>query len=157
MAVIDVRALPPRRGRRPDTTRPTRERAVPHQQVSQNAPESMQEELFLRAAALDGVIVGDSLVSVPGARAFHLAEGVETGPPEAFQRGREFAHLHPPIDGSLHMTLPPDVFEEVQSKGWGEPHPISGTMMVFGARDEDELKVVWAILKTSYGYARAKA
>jgi hypothetical protein len=155
MAAIEARALPPRQGPRPDTTRPTRERPVPHQQVSQNAPESIQEELFRRAAALDGVVVGDSLVSVPGARAFHLAEGIETGPPEAFQRGREFAHLHPASDGSLHMTLPPDVFEEVQSRGWGEPHPISGTMMVFGPRHEDELEIVWALLKASYDYARA--
>jgi hypothetical protein len=127
---------------------------VPHKQVSQNAPESVQEELFRRAAALDGVAVGDSLVSVPGARAFHLVEGVGSGPPQAFQRGREFAHLHPAFDGSLHLTLPQDVYDQVQARGWGEPHPLSGTMMVFGPRDEEELEVVWAILKESYAYAR---
>jgi hypothetical protein len=93
-------------------------------------------------------------VSVPGARAFHLVEGVGSGPPQAFQRGREFAHLHPAFDGSLHLTLPQDVYDQVQARGWGEPHPLSGTMMVFGPRDEEELEVVWAILKESYAYAR---
>jgi hypothetical protein len=28
-------------------------------------------------------------------------------------------------------------------------------MMVFGPRHEDELEVVWALLKASYDYARA--
>ena len=27
--------------------------------------------------------------------------------------GKEFAHIHPPSDGSLHMTLPPDMVPQV--------------------------------------------
>jgi phospholipase/carboxylesterase len=122
--------------------------------MSQNAPRHLQEELFARARSLAGVTVGESLVSVPGARAFHLDEVLARGPAKAFQRAREFAHLHPPSDGSLHMTLVPEAYREVLAKGWGEPHPVSGTMMVWGPRNAEELEVVWRLVRLSYEYAR---
>jgi Family of unknown function (DUF5519) len=61
----------------------------------------------------------------------------------------EFAHLHPHSDGSLHLTLPRDLAEEVVAKGWGEPHVVVGwaTLMVYGPRDPAELKVVWSIVR----------
>lgn len=145
--------LPRRAGDPPETTHPTRERAMPHQQMSQNAPVELQHELLARAAALPGVTVADSKVSVPGARAFHLDKTHANGPGDAFQRDAEFAHLHPAHDGSLHMTLPPGVFDQVLEAGWGEPHPISGTMMVYGPRDRGELDTVWDILQASYRWA----
>ena len=145
--------LPQRSGSKPDTTRPSLERPEPHKQISQTAPPHMQEALFMRAQALAGVTVGKSLVSVPGARAFHLDETLARGPRKAFQREREFAHIHPAHDGSLHMTLPPDVYEDVLAKGWGEPHPVSGTMMVWGPRNEEELELVWNLVRVSYAYA----
>ncbi|MDQ4058126.1 MAG: DUF5519 family protein [Actinomycetota bacterium] len=148
-----ISELPSRQGPRPDTTHPTREHPHPHEQKSQNAPSVLQEELFERTSNLPGVTVADSKVSVPGARAFFIADDHPIGPPEAFQRDREFAHIHPRHDGSLHLTLPPDGYREVLEKGWGEPHPISGTMMVFGPRDPDELETVWAIVQTSYRWA----
>ena len=107
-----------------------------------------------RALALPGVSEAESGVSVPGARAFVLDEESARGPAEAFQTGREFAHLHPPDDGSLHMTLPTDVAEAAYAAGWGEPHPVSGTPLIFGPRDESELEVVWGLLQSSYAYAR---
>jgi Family of unknown function (DUF5519) len=90
---------------------------------------------------------------VPGARAFHLDEASARGPWQAFQAGREFAHLHPSEDGSLHMTLPPALYDEVLAKGWGEPHPLSRTMLVWGPRDAAELEVVWGLIKASHAYA----
>jgi hypothetical protein len=148
--------LPTRPGPKPDTTRPSRTRPSPHQQISQNAPLEMQEELLMRARSLVGVHVGRSLVSVPGARAFHLDEALARGPDNAFQRGREFAHLHPAHDGSLHLTLPPEIYQEVLAKGWGEPHPVSGTMMVWGPRDREELDVIWSLVRASYEYATGR-
>jgi phospholipase/carboxylesterase len=145
--------LPKRRGPKPETTRPTREERKPHKQLTQNAPGDLQEELLERVRQLTNVSIGDSLVSVPGARAFHLFEESARGPREAFQAGREFAHLHPAEDGSLHMTLPPGLYAEVLATGWGEPHPLSGTMLVWGPRDTDELEVVWRLVKSSYAYA----
>ena len=153
--VIDPRNpdLPAREGSPPLTTRPSADNPFPHQQLSQTAPVELQERLFRRAASLPGVTVGDSCVSVPGARAFHMDEELAQGPRTAFQRAREFAHLHPPGDGSLHLTLPAPVYAEVKAKGWGEPHPISGTMLLFGPRDEAELETIWQVLIVSYRYA----
>ena len=145
--------LPPRRGSRPETTRPTPERPTPHQQTSQNAPPELQEAVFERARALPGITVGDSCVSVPGARAFRLDPALARGPAEAFQCDQEFAHLHPVHDGSLHLTLPRAVYQAVLEQGWGEPHPISGTMLLFGPRDTDELDVIWRVLLASYQFA----
>ena len=44
---------------------------------------------------MPGVEERPSAISVPGARAMGLSEGVPTGPREAFMIGREFAHIHP--------------------------------------------------------------
>jgi phospholipase/carboxylesterase len=127
---------------------------MPHSQASQNAPPELQERIVSAALELPGVSEARSLVSVPGARAFVLDEELAGGPDEAFQAGREFAHLHPPHDGSLHMTLPESLARLVGERGWGEPHPLSGTPLVFGPRDEAELEVVTALLRASYEFAR---
>ena len=150
-------AVPPRRGDPPALTHPTPADPHPHQQLSQNAPVEVQDALLERARGLPGVRVADSCVSVPGARAFHLDPALARGPQAAFQRGTEFAHLHPPYDGSLHMTLPPEVYDQVLRARWGDPHPISGTMMVFGPRDAEELEVVWRLLVVSHRYALGPA
>ena len=113
--------------------------------------------MVARAIRLPGIRLDASCVSVPGARAFHLDPDLAHGPAGAFQCGTEFAHVHPAGDGSLHMTLPPLVHAEVLAKGWGEPHPISGTMLVFGPRDHYELEVIWQLVITSYRYALGPA
>ena len=87
---------------------------------------------------------------------FHVKPHAAKGPAEAFQRGSEFGHLHPEHDGSLLLTLPPALYNEVLRAGWGEPHPISGTMLVFGPRDEDELEVVWRLVCASHNWATAR-
>src|SRR2546428_11178804 len=110
-----------RAGPRPRTT-PTN----PHTQLDQNAPPDLQERVFETGRSLSGVVVGPSLVSVPGARAFHLP-GCGHAAQGAFMIQREFAHLHPPRDGSLHMTLPPEIVEKVIENGWAEFHPLAGS------------------------------
>jgi hypothetical protein len=76
---------------------------------------------------------------------------------------REFAHLHQPSDGSLHMVMPPRLVRQVLSRGWGEPHPVAEmgfipptTMMVYGPRERDELEVVWSLIRASHAYARGE-
>lgn len=122
----------------------------PHAQQSQTAPVPLQQELLERALALPWVRLAPSAVSVPGARAFVLDDQAPAGPAEAFQAGREFAHLHPPADGSLHMTLPAPLRRLAFDAGWGEPHPMSGTPLIFGPRDRAELEVIWYLLQMSY-------
>jgi phospholipase/carboxylesterase len=143
-----------RTGPRPETT-PTN----PHTQLTQNAPADLQERVFGLAASLPGVVDGPSLVSVPGARAFHLP-GSSSDAREAFMVEREFAHLHPRSDGSLHMALPPDVVDAVIENGWAERHPLAGRhglpaniVMVYGPRNEDELTVVEDLLRASHALA----
>jgi Family of unknown function (DUF5519) len=143
-----------RRGTRPSTT-PTN----PHTQLTQNAPAELQERVFSFASSLPGVVVGPSAVSVPGARAFHLPASSSTAR-ESFMVGREFAHLHPASDGSLHLVLPPDVVDRVIDNGWAERHPLAGRhglpaniVMVYGPRDDDELGVVEDLLRASHALA----
>lgn len=145
----------PRVGPRPRTT-PTN----PHTQLDQIAPRDLQEAVFAHARSHDGVVVGESLVSVPGARAFHLPACAHSVV-GCFMIGREFAHLHPPADGSLHMTLPPDVVDAVIENGWAERHPLAGKhglpdniVMVYGPRDEGELRVVTALVHASHQHAQ---
>jgi len=137
---------------------------MPHQQLSQNATADLQEQLFMRIATLDGVVVGPSHVSVPGARAFHLDPKRARGPLEAFMVGTEFAHLHPAYDGSLHLVLPEPQAREVIAKGWGEFHPLveQGVMpptnvMVYGPRDEAELESVISIVLAAHANASGDA
>jgi phospholipase/carboxylesterase len=143
-----------RAGPRPSTT-PTN----PHTQLTQNAPNDLQERVFAFASSLAGVVVGPSEVSVPGARAFHLP-ACSHAAHEAFMVGREFAHLHPPSDGSLHMVLAPEVVDGVIESGWAERHPLAGRhglpaniVMVYGPRDDDELAVVEDLVRASHTFA----
>ena len=143
-----------RAGARPRTTKTN-----PHTQLDQNAPPALQEKVFARARALANVVVGPSLVSVPGARAFHLPACTQAAP-GGFMIEHEFAHLHPADDGSLHMALPPDIVDRVIDNGWAERHPLAGKyglptniVMVYGPRDDAELDVVAALVTASHAGA----
>lgn len=148
---VSSEPLPARAGPAPRVIGPR-----PHAQRSQNAPERLQEQLAGRVLALPGVREAPSAVSVAGARGFVLDGENGRGPAEAFQAGREFAHLHPPADGSLHMTLPEHVAAAAYASGWGQPRPVSRTPLIFGPRDEEELEVVWRLLHSSYNYAAGR-
>jgi len=147
-----------RSGPRPDATNTN-----PHTQLTQNAPRELQERTFDFARSLSGVLVGPSLVSVPGARAFHLPDQSPKAR-DCFMVDHEFAHLHPPSDGSLHMSLPTAIVDAVIANGWAERHPLAGKhglpgniVMVYGPRDENELAVVNDLIRASYDLASGKA
>ncbi|GAA0296372.1 hypothetical protein GCM10010302_38830 [Streptomyces polychromogenes] len=140
--------LTPREGAAPKVFGP-----APHGQGSQISPIMLQEELWGRMRALPYVYMAPTLVSVPHARSLFLPEGVGTGPAEAFQRGREWAHIHPHHDGSLHLTLPKEAEEDVIAAGWGVHHPVQAVTLVYGPRTYAELETVWKIIQFSYRYA----
>jgi phospholipase/carboxylesterase len=150
--------LPTRRGPRPDVSW-----SIPQQQASDTAPVDVQERLWARIASLPGVSTGASRISVPGARGLVLRGS--DGPDEAFlvPEVREFAHLHPQHDGSLHLALPVAQAAEVVARGWGTPHPWAGSRlaagftMVFGPRDAEELDVVAGIVAASHAFASGPA
>jgi luciferase-like monooxygenase len=136
--------------------RPRATRTNPHTQLDQTAPVPLQEKLFSLARGLPGVVVGPSHVSVPGARAFHLP-GCRHPAEDGFMLEREFAHLHPASDGSLHMSLPPDIVDAVIANGWAEYHPLAGKhglprniVMVYGPRDEVEVEIIGALVRASH-------
>lgn len=132
---------------------------IPHQQLSQNAPVDLQESLWQRMIQLPHVITGPSLVSAHDTRALHLQPAYARGPAGSLMVGTEFAHLHGPGDGSLHMMLPPALVTDIIAKGWGEVHPIARSqpspalVMIFGPRDADELETVWQLVRASYDFA----
>jgi len=149
--------LPARAGDRPRTTP-----SNPHTQLDQQPGDArLAEQLALRIFALPGVCEQPSRISVPGARALVLAEGEPAGPPEAFLIGREFAHLHPSPDHSLHAMLALDIADAAIAAGWAESHPVAlrgliprTAVMLYAPRDEAELDVVELLVRASHGYAR---
>ena len=149
-------SLPWRRGEKPKTNY-----GLPHAQLSQNPPPEIYAKLKNRAYDFPFVERRPSIISVPGAEALWLLEEGGHSCAEAFMRGNEFAHVHPPHDGSMHMMLPEDDVPEVVEKGWAEIHPLvpKGRMpptlvMVYGPRDEGELKVILGLIDASYKFAR---
>lgn len=152
--------LPPRKGPRPRTTATN-----PHMQLDQQPTDLwLIDRLAERTFSLEGVVERPSAISVPGARAACIKDGSATGPPEAFMIGREFAHLHPDPDRSLHMMLPLNVVRLVVESGWGEPHPAAArglipntAVMVYAPRDQVELDVVAELVETSYRFALGDA
>jgi len=150
--------LPIRAGERPRTT-PTN----PHTQLDQQ-PTDLRwvKELAERVFALPGVVEEPSRISVPGARALVLAQGEAVGPPEAFLIDREFAHLHPAPDHSLHAMLPTETVTEAVSAGWAEPHPVAvrglippTAVMLYAPRDAAELETIEALVRASHAFARS--
>ena len=148
--------LPQRSGERPKTNY-----GLPHEQLDQNPPPDVYQSLKDRAFDLPFVERRPSIISVPGAEAMWLQEQGGHGCAEAFMRGNEFAHVHPPYDGSMHMTLPEDLVAEVLEREWGESHPLvpqgeapQTLVMIFGPRDVEELETVLRLIGESYRFAR---
>jgi hypothetical protein len=150
-------SLPLRGGARPRTT-PTN----PHTQLDQQPTDSrLVDELARRAFALPGVVEEPSGISVPGARALVLAPSEPAGPPEAFLIDREFAHIHPDPDHSLHAMLPTETVTEAVYAGWAEPHPVAlrgliprNAVMLYAPRDDEELDVIERLVRASHAFAR---
>jgi Family of unknown function (DUF5519) len=148
---------PTRRGKRPRTT-PTN----PHTQLDQQPVDAaLVEELSRRLFALPGVVERPSGISVPGARALTLAAGESAGPPEAFMIAREFAHLHPSPDHSLHAMLPAEVARAAIDAGWAELHPVARmgllpptAVMLYAPRNETGLAVIEELVEASHRPAR---
>jgi Family of unknown function (DUF5519) len=148
--------LPQRTGPRPRTGP-----IVPHEQLDQNGPLAVQERLWARMESLDGVRTGASGISAPSSRALHLEPALAKGPASAFIVGTEFAHLHGAHDGSLHATLPEQLVGLATDRGWAELHPAAREglrsptlVMLYSARDLQELATVWLLVQASYAFAR---
>jgi hypothetical protein len=150
--------LPRREGPTPRTTT-----SAPHQQLDQTAPPESYAALKARAFDFPAVERRPSIISVPGAEALWLTEEPEERCAHAFLVGNEFAHVHPPYDGSLHMMLPRAEVHQVLEKGWGELHPLAleglippTAVMIFGPRDDTEVDVVLELIGASHRFASGR-
>ncbi len=150
--------IPPREGPRPVTTP-----CAPHTQISQNPDAATARAFRDRAFDFPFVIRQPSMISVPGAEALCLEHGRGCGCREAFMIGREFAHVHPPQDGSLHMMLPEDAVPGIVDLGWAEPHPMATAgaipptaVMVYAPGNAAEIEIVVDLLRISHAFACGK-
>jgi hypothetical protein len=74
--------------------------------------------------------------------------------------GREFAHLHPGADQSLHAILPADLAQGAIDAGWAELHPVARlgmipptTVMLYAPRDPEEMDIIYQLVLASYRFA----
>ncbi|MHB8325300.1 MAG: luciferase domain-containing protein [Candidatus Dormibacteria bacterium] len=159
-AITTVMEVPPRPGLRPRTTHTN-----PHTQLDQQPTDvGVRDRLVASLSRLLSVRWGPSAISVPGAEALWLEETAARGPADAFLIGREFVHLHPAPDFSLHAMVPPALVDILVARGWGEPHPVARmglipptAVMVYAPRDDGERAVVEAVVRASHRYATGTA
>ena len=148
---------PPRRPGPPPRTTKTN----PQQQLDQFPDLASHQAMHDIVAAWPNVIKRPSLRASHGTLGMFLSDEEAQGPAEAFLHGTEFAHLHAPPDGALHMVLPPEIHRRVIETGWGIPHPMAGlptvspqTVMIFAPRDAAERAVVTRLIHVAELYAR---
>lgn len=145
---------------RRDGERPMTHKGMPHAQIGVRSVPDVDAELFRRAYALPDVENRPTVISVPGARALWLREGIPLAHPEVIVAGREFAHIHP--DGSLHATLPAERAREAVQAGWAEPHPLAeamgweGMVMLYTPRSMQELDVIFSLVVDAYNYVTGR-
>ena len=145
--------LPQRPGPRPGITN-----GIPHAQIGAVPDERLNAQLLRRIFALPGMVEQPTAIStIPGTRAFWLAENAPLAHPEALVVGRELGHVHP--DGSLHLTLPPALAREAIAAGWADTHPlterwgINSYVLLFTPRDEAEVGVIAGLVGDAHAYA----
>jgi len=140
--------------------RPLTHQGMPHSQVGVQPVPEINKELFRRVYSLPDVENRPTVISVPGARALWLREGIPLTHPGAIVAGREFAHIHP--DGSLHVVLPAERAREAVSTGWAEPHPLAahfgndGMVMLYTPLSRAELDVVFQLILDSYNFVTGR-
>lgn len=150
-----LHALPARSGQLPRMTP-----ANPQEQLDQHPPQwSLIERLAAHAFALPGVIEQPTQVAPDGSRALTLAPHLPIEP-RAVMVGREFAHIHNPPTGSMHLMLPQPWRDLALERRWALRHPFAvrgwgpeATVFVFAPRDDQELQWAQALLSVSHAWA----
>jgi len=131
--------------------------------MDQLPPPETMGELVERSLEVPHVRSRQSRMASPRSYALYLADEFALGPPESFIDDHEFCHLHPLPEGSIHLTLPRILREEVVSLGWGERHPIAESgilpalVTVYAPRDRQELETVLGLVVQSCEFALGKS
>jgi Luciferase len=121
---------------------------------------SLVEELHAFAFSLERVIEAPTQIAPPGSRALTLGQDDAGKNRDAFLIGNEFAHIHNPPIGSMHLTLPNPLRELAMAKRWVLPHPLAGkhgltpdNVFAFAPRDAGEVEVAKVLLSASHAHA----
>lgn len=148
--------LPDRQTPIPQTTK-----SVPHIQIGVDPVPEISDGLLQHVSDIPGVEIKPTVLSLPGALGFWIAEDVPLARPDVIIRGREFAHVHP--DGSLHASLPPALANQAVKSGWAVHHPWAdqrpgweGFVMIFTPVSQNELKVVLELVNKSYEFVTGR-
>ncbi|MBO6507859.1 MAG: phospholipase [Roseibium sp.] len=155
-ALAAERGLPERDGPPPRTTA-----GVPHIQIGAQVVPALSQNLLDRVAAIPGVKLRATVISLPGAKGFWLSEELDLARPQAIVGGREFAHLHP--DGSLHASLPPKRARDAVKAGWATMHPWAdsrpgweGFVLLYTPRTMAETDVTFGLIVDGYNYVTGR-
>ncbi len=132
---------------KPQTSDAPQNTNIAHQQLTQNAPFALQEQLREYMSNLKGMTTGETKISVKGARAVFTPDS--SAPVAA---AWERIHLHPSSDGSLHIALPNIERSTYIEALWRwEAHPRSPTTaMIYWPRSNDDLKAIKQIIYAVY-------
>ena len=135
----------------------------PHKQLSQNGADHIHRKLMVWTYTISFVEIKPSIISKSRAHGLFLSEMVKLINPHALIE-REFCHIHPYPDGSLHLFLPMTDAKEIVLKGWGEFHPLaflkeipSNFIMLYSPRSHYELSLIKRIILRSYSFAATAA
>ncbi|KAF4445155.1 hypothetical protein FACUT_124 [Fusarium acutatum] len=123
---------------------------APSRQLTDMAKQSLIEgyQSFLSSLASSSsskLKIATSLAERRGPALF--VDSDEPSHPIAKRTGGEIGHMHG-SDGSMHINLSPKDAKLVLERGWGQRHPLSGTVlylgnvMVYAPRNDEELEVV---------------
>lgn len=136
-----------REGEQPETSDAPMGTNIAHQQLTQQSPTGIQEQLWQFLDWLEWMSVWDTKISVPWARAVFTSDTEA-----AVMAGDERVHLHPSYDGSLHIAIPDAMMAaNIIALGRWEAHPRNpATLMLYGPRDESELRIIEQIIATVY-------
>lgn len=156
-SMADTFQLPTRITPRPATTD-----SVPHVQINVETMPELRDELLDRVSGIPHVEIRNTVISLPGAKGFWLADELPLAHPEVIVSGREFAHIHP--DGSLHASLHPETARAAVEAGWAVPHPWAsqrtgwdGFVMIYSPLSNDDLDVVFRLVRESYSFVTGRA
>ena len=120
---------------------------VPHQQLDQNSPTNILENLKTYLFSLEHVEEKSSGTSLPSARGAFIKPDIYVNS----GINREFTHIHiEPGPGSQHLVLREKDYLVTHEKGWGIKHPWSDNltkdglvlMMIYAPRDEKDLEQI---------------
>ncbi|KAF4338521.1 hypothetical protein FBEOM_7560 [Fusarium beomiforme] len=151
VAFLNDKDVPVREAPRPRVGKWT----APSRQLTDMAEQPLIERYqsflsSLASASPSKLKIATSLAERHGPALFVASE--KPSHPVAKRTRGEIGHMHG-SDGSIHVNLTPKDAKLVLEKGWGQRHPISGTVlyvgyvMVYAPRNEDELEVLKTITR----------